>query len=474
MAQPLRPPCESARLAELGSGECPKAHRPFVLAAAILGSSMVFIDSSALSVAIPALRNDLDASPSDLNWIFNAYTLLLAAFTLIGGAAADRSGPKRIFLWGGAGFALASLACGLANTAETLIAARAVQGFFGALLTPASLAMIAAAYPEEERAAAIGTWAGASALTTAGGPVLGGWLVETLSWHWIFFINLPVGALALGAALTANLKHIRPTTKQSMDLPGAIMIALSLALMAFGLVALGEGGASRMEAGISLIASLIMLAGFVLRERSADAPMLPLSIFKSRAFSGINLATLVLYAALSTAFFGLPIFLADVRGWSATQIGLAFLPFTLSVGFLSGLFGKYSKTYGVRLTMVAGCGLVIVAFIMLAAFGGLPGWWPIYLPMLLAGLGFALIIPPLTATALSSAPQAFSGRASGVNNAASRVASMLGVALAAALLAAQVDWIWMFASAAVLTALAALIILASIRSTSANDAPGTF
>lgn len=470
MAQPLRPPCENARLSELTSGDCPKAQRPFVLAAAILGSSMVFIDGSALSVAIPTLRTDLSASPSDLNWIFNAYTLFLAAFTLIGGAAADRAGPKRIFLWGGIGFALASFVCGLANSADTLIAARAVQGFFGALLTPAALAMIAAAYPENERSAAIGAWAGASALTTAGGPVLGGWLVETLSWHWIFFINLPVGGLAIAAALYANLKAPISKTKQSMDLPGAIMIALALGLLAFGLVALGEGGASRLEAMLGLMASVLMLAGFIIRERTAKSPMLPLSIFSSRAFSGINLATLVLYAALSIAFFALPIFLADARGWSATEIGLAFLPFTLSVGFLSGIFGRYAEKLGSRMIILAGCALVIAAFAALAIFGGQAGWYPIYLPMLSAGLGFALIIPPLTATALSSAPDEFSGRASGVNNAASRVASMLGVALASALLAAQADWIWMFASATGLTALAALIVAVSIRSMSASPA----
>lgn len=466
MAQPLRPPCET-QSGPSGKGECPAKHRIYVLVAAILGSSMVFIDGSALSVAIPALRSDLDASPAELNWIFNAYTLLLAALTLIGGAAADRYGARRVFLAGVAGFALASLACALAGSTETLIAARAAQGFFGALMTPASLAMIAAAYPEEERGAAIGTWAGASALTTAGGPVLGGWLVEAFSWQAIFFINLPLGALALAVGLRADLKA--PRDKEgALDYAGAILVALALAALTFALVAFGEGAADPAEAVGALVAGLVLMSAFLWREHTAKTPMLPLEIFKSPAFAGVNLATLALYAALSIAFFALPIYLSDSRDWGATQIGLAFLPFTLGVGLLSRLFGNYAESWGLRRTMAGGIILAAIAFGLFAAT--LDGALGIYLPMGLAGLGFALIIPPLTATALSAAPDKLSGLASGVNNAAARTASMIGVALGAAFLAAGTQWPIVFAVAAALCALAALIVVVGLRSRSASPA----
>lgn len=466
MAQPLRPPCE-AESGPSSTGQCPEKHRIFVLVAAILGSSMVFIDGSALSVAIPALRADLDASAADLNWIFNAYTLLLAALTLIGGAAADRYGAKRVFLAGVAGFALASLACALADFTGTLIAARATQGFFGALMTPASLAMIAAAYPKEERGAAIGTWAGASALTTAGGPVLGGWLVEAFSWQAIFYINLPLGALALLAGLRADLKTA-PDTDSALDYAGAALAALALGTLTFALVAFGEGAADPLEAVIALAAGLALLAAFLWREHTAKAPMLPLQIFRSPVFAGVNLATLALYAALSIAFFALPIYLADDRGWGATQIGLAFLPFTLGVGMLSRLFGNYAEAWGLRRTMAGGIIFAAIAFALFSA--GIEGALGVYLPMAIAGLGFALIIPPLTTTALSAAPDDLSGLASGVNNAAARTASMIGVALGAAFLAAGTAWTIVFATAAAFCALAAAIVVMSLRSRSASPA----
>lgn len=472
MTHPLRPPCETKDEGRDGAASCPKGRRPFVLASAVLGSSMVFIDGSALSVAIPALRETLGADASDLNWIFNGYTLFLAAFILIGGAAGDRFGANRVYGMGVAGFAAASLACGLSATPETLILARAVQGLFGALLTPAALALIAAAYPKEERGGAIGIWAGASALTTAGGPVLGGWLVDAFGWQSVFFINLPLAAIALVVAIFAARGVGHRDTETRFDLPGAGLAALALGALAYGLVALGEGAGSVIGGIAALLASAALVAAFIWRERNTGHPMVPLSIFASPVFSGVNAATLVLYAALSMAFLLLPIEIAQARGWSAVEIGLAFLPFSLSVGLLSGFAGKLSSGLPQFLPMALGSALAAVGFVMLGVFADAAAWLAVYVPMGVTGIGFAIVIPTLTAVALSSAPDRFSGLASGVNNAAARVASMIGVALGSALLAADAV-AGGFYVAAGLAAASAGVVLVFVRSTSARTASHT-
>jgi len=397
---------------------------------------MVFIDGSALSVALPALRDGLGAGPEALNWIINAYVLALAALTLIGGAAADRFGRKRIFLIGAAGFALASILCGMARTPEALIAARGLQGVFGAMLAPASLAMITAAYPRAERAGAIGAWAGASALTTAGGPVVAGILVDGFHWSTVFFINAPIaaGACILAAGFSPET---RDETPRPFDLTGAGLIASSLALIAWGLVAVGEEGRSLGAAAPWLLGGAVLFAAFWRWETISSHPMAPPGLFAIPALFGANLFTLLAYAALGAALFALPLLLAEEREWSASAIGMAFLPFALAVGLLSRVTGGLAAQFGQGRMIGAGAVIAAAGFFGLGAVPtDAPAWLSVYMPMGVIGVGFAAFIPPLTDIAVSSAPDTLEGTASGVNNAVSRIAQMLGVAGAAAAFAA--------------------------------------
>lgn len=449
-------PCSEAELraGREAAGACPKPRRPFVLAASVLGSAMVFIDGSALSVALPALRDAIGAGPGELNWIVNAYTVMLAALMLVGGAAGDRFGRRAVFIAGAGGFALASILCGLARTPELLIAARAAQGLFGAMLAPASLALIAAAYPREERAGAIGVWAGASALTTAGGPVLGGVLVDQIHWSAIFFINVPIAAGAVALSLVSPETRDREDPRP-FDIAGAGLAAAALALIAFGLVGLGEGEAGIAAAAGALALGLALFAAFLVFEHRAGTPMVPLSLFRIRALSAANLFTLFAYFGLGATFFALPLLVSGTRGWSAGEIGLAFLPFTLAVGILSRALGGLAVRIGARQVMVAGAALAALGFAWLALFAGSAAWIGVYLPMGICGLGFAAFIPALTDTAVSSAPEGMEGVASGINNAVSRIASMLGVAAAAGFFAAGVPYLSYWAASALALAGAA-------------------
>ena len=406
---------------------------------------MAFIDGSALTVALPALRSDLGADISAVQWVLNGYVLALAAFVLIGGALADIYGKACILMIGCAAFAVASALCALSPTVEALVLARFAQGLSAALVAPASLALIGAVYPKSMRNRAIGAWASASALTTAGGPVLGGWLTENLGWEWIFWINPPLALLAVGFLLAAGLRDY-PAARR-FDLPGAALLAAALAAIAWALSAigpgegglgeggLGEGGAAPSLAGIAGagLAGIILLAGFWLWERRTDHPMTPPRLYGNRVFTGLNLATLWLYGGLSVMFFVLPFELTDRRGLSAVTTGLAFLPFTLCVGFLSAAFGGLADRLGPRVLLAAGaCGAAAAYGLMtvLRDAGFAAG---VLAPMTLLGLSFALIVSPLTAGVMSSVDAADEGLASGMNNAASRIAQLVGVALAAGL-----------------------------------------
>ncbi len=449
MSGPHDQPCAETSAPQItGDTPCPKEKRAFVLAASVLGSALVFIDATGLTVALPDLRDRLGAGPEALNWIVNAYVLVLAAATLAGGAAADRFGRKRIFVLGAAGFAIASVLCALAQDPSQLIAGRLLQGIFGAALAPASLAMLAAAYPGEDRAAAIGTWAGASALTTAAGPVLAGVLVDSFGWPSIFLINLPVAVAAVALALWFSPETKDDDAPRAFDVPGAILAAMALALIAWGLVGLGEGTGSTLTASVAFGAGLIVFAVFLWREHRAANPMVPLQLFAKPAFASANGFTLLAYMGLSAVMFVLPLVLVDERGWTASQIGLAFLPFTLAVGLLSRLFGQLGDQLGEGRTLMLGGGIAAVGFAMLGLFhaseNATLGVW---LPMGLLGLGFAAFIPTLTTVAVSSAGKAMEGVASGVNNAVARVAGMIGTAVAAALIAASLGSVSFFAAA---------------------------
>ncbi len=454
MTGPLHQPCAKTATPPLSDDTpCPKGKRAFVLAASVLGSALVFIDATGLTVALPDLRDRLGAGPEALNWIVNAYVLVLAAGTLAGGAAADRFGRKRLFVLSAAGFALASALCALAQDPAQLIAGRVLQGVFGAALAPASLAMLAAAYPGQDRAAAIGTWAGASALTTAAGPVIAGALVDSFGWPSIFLINLPVAVGAVTLAVWFSPETREEGATGSFDIPGAVLAALALALIAWGLVALGQSAGAGADGLAALAVGAVVFAGFLLREHQARSPMVPLQLFARPAFASANGFTLLAYAGLAAMMFVLPLSLADERGWSAAQIGLSFLPFTLAVGLLSRTFGGLGEKLGEGRTLMLGGAIAAGGFLMLGALhAGENAIIGVWIPMGLLGLGFAAFIPTLTTVAVSSAGAAMEGVASGVNNAVSRVASMIGTAAAAALIAASLGSLAFFAAAALAVA----------------------
>lgn len=420
----------------------PVWQRRTILAACILASSMAFIDGSALTVALPALRDDFGASLATVQWIVNAYILSLAAFVLIGGALADVYGKARMLTIGCAAFGVASAACALADTPAVLIAARFIQGLAAAIVAPASLALIGATYPKKDRGKAIGVWASASALTTAGGPVLGGWLTQVFGWPAIFWLNPPLALAAIGLLMAARAAdHPDP---RRFDVPGAVLLAAALGALAWGLSAIGPSEVDGAEAaGLTLsietigalLAGLALMGAYAWQERRSDHPMTPPRLFANQMLTGLNLATLLIYAGLSIMFFLLPFELIDRRDLSPTAAGLAFLPFTLSVGFLSAPLGGLADRYGLRLVLAAGSAAAAAAYLLLIVLRTASFSVGVLTPMAALGVAFAAMIGPLTAAVMSSVDDRDEGLASGMSNAASRIAQLVGVALAAGLAA---------------------------------------
>lgn len=471
MAAPLIEPCSRGVIAaepcprELGIEIAPPRRR-MVLAACVLASSMAFIDGSALTVALPRLKAELGADLAAVQWVVNGYVLALASLTLIGGALADTFGKARVLALGCLLFGLASAACALAPSVNWLIAARVVQGMAAAIVAPASLALIGATYPRDERNRAVGVWAAASALTTAGGPILGGWLTETLGWQFVFWINPPV-ALAAVALLAVYAPEDRREARR-FDITGAAILAVALAALAWALSQVGSSeahaAASASTPAIAGVAALglLGLVAFAWWERVSRHPMTPPRLAGNRPFVGLNLATLMIYASVSIMFFLLPFELVDRRGLSATDAGLVFLPFTLGVGLLSRSFGSLADTIGARTPLIAGPAAAGVAYIWMAL--GRDGTLALSVvgPVLLLGLAFAAIAAPLTATVLSSVEEADEGLASGINNAVSRVAQLGGVAVAAGAAAFTSGYEIGMAAAAATSAAGALVIAATL------------
>jgi len=434
MAGPHHLPCETPEAYKCRGG-VPQDTR-WVLPATILGSSMSFIDGSVVNVALPAIQRDLATGFGTLQWVFNGYMLSLASLILFGGAAGDRFGRRRIFIVGLLIFVAASVACGLATSPSWLVAARFTQGVGAALLTPTSLAIVGSSYSGDARGAALGTWAAAGALTAALGPPLGGWLVDTIGWRSIFFLNLPIGAAAFLLAL--RLPADQPVNQSTpLDQSGAVLAVVSLALLTFGLISLGERDLT--SGVVALVCAAPAIWIFVRREAHAPAPMMPLALFRERAFSGANALTLLLYAALGGALFVLPLVLMEVHGYSAAAAGASLLPFSVIIGLGSRRSGGLIHRFGARLPLVVGPTVAAAGFVSLALTGSNASYWSGFLPgLVIVSIGMTITIAPLTTTVFDSAPDEMSGTASGINNAAARAGSLVAIAALGLAVAATV------------------------------------
>jgi EmrB/QacA subfamily drug resistance transporter len=480
MAQPFVEPCASGIIraaARAPAAAMAPARRRMLLAACVLASAMVFIDGSALTVALPKLRAYFGADLASVQWVLNGYVLALASLTLVGGALADVYGKARILSISCLAFGIASAACALAPSVPWLIFARVVQGIAAAILAPTSLSLIGAIYPDDQRSRAISVWASASALTTAGGPVLGGWLTESAGWQWVFAINPPLALVAVGLIL-AYAPADRPQPRR-FDFVGAAILAFGLGALAWALSQVGRSdcaGATPcwvQHASVTVSAALAAaaLVGYAVWERRTDHPMTPPRLVANRLFVSLNVATLLLYSGLAIMFFLLSFDLLDRRHLSPTDAGLAFLPFTLGVGLLSRMFGAVADKLGPRPMLIAGSAGAALAYVAMALGASASVLVGVIAPMALLGVSLAVLVAPLTAAVLSSLPAADEGLASGVNNAVSRIAQLAGIALAAGVAPHPFGYEIGLAAAALASIAAALVVAAKMPPGPAGAAP---
>ncbi len=426
----VRAPCDEAAIrGRLAATPCAPGTGGWVLAATVLGSGMVFIDSSAVNVALPLMQRDLGASVTAMQWVIEIYMLFLGALILAGGALGDRLGRRRVFIWGVAIFALASVWCGLAPRVSPLIVARAVQGVGGALLVPGSLAIISASFDDASRGRAIGTWSGMTAITMAAGPVAGGWLAETFSWRWVFFLNIPFAVVVLAIAATRVPESRDESRPAGMDWLGAGLSVSGLGALVYGLVESSSLGWRHPLVAGSIAAGFVLLAIFARVEQRSPSPMMPLDLFGSRSFTGANVLTFLLYGALGGVLFYLPFNLIQLQGFSATEAGAALLPFILTVAILSRAAGALVPVVGARRLLVAGPLVTAAGFALAARPGAGAGYWTTFFPAFLAmGLGMATTVAPLVTVVMDAAGPDRVGAASGINNAVSRVAGLIVLA----------------------------------------------
>jgi EmrB/QacA subfamily drug resistance transporter len=406
----------------------------WVLFSTILASSMAFIDGSALNIALPSLQNDLAASGGELLWIVNAYALLLAALIIVAGSLGDHFGRKRVFMSGILIFTFASLLGGLAPTTLILIVARAVQGIGGALMVPGSLAIISAYFPASSRGKAIGIWSSFTTFTTIIGPILGGVFAEIGFWRGVFFINIPLAAAALyGLYFHVPESRDEEVVAKPLDIWGSILITLALAGITYGFIEAPSRGWENPLIMVSLLGGLLCLGIFVIRQRTAEFPMIPLSLFQSRTFTGTNVMTLFLYGALSGALFFVPLNLVQIQGYSQDVTGLALLPFALLLALMSRWAGGLIDRYGPRLPLSFGPAITGMGFLALSFPGltnGAEDYWTSFFPgIFLIGVGMGITVAPLTTAVMGSVSQNRAGIASGVNNAVARSAGVLAIAI---------------------------------------------
>ncbi len=415
-------------MAEAGGLRMGTAAGRWVLATTVLGSGIVMIDGTVVNVALAQIGQDLDAGFSALQWTVNAYTLTLASLILLGGSLGDHFGRKRVFLIGVAWFALASLACGLAPNATVLIAARALQGVGGALLTPGSLALISASFHGPDRAAAVGAWSGLGGIAGAIGPFLGGWLVEW-TWRAVFLINIPLAALVIVVAVRHVPESRDPDSAPGLDVSGTALCALGLGLVTWGLTTLGATGVNAL--GLSTTAAgVVALIAFWLVERRSRHPLVPPALFANPVFRAANAATLLIYGPLSVVFLVLVLQLQIVAGFSPVAAGTALLPLTVIMLLFSARVGRLAGRIGPRIPMTVGPLVAACGLLLLLRVGPDASWLTDVLPaMVVFGAGMTLTVSPLTATVLDAAPDRFAGSASGVNNAVARAAGLLAVAI---------------------------------------------
>jgi EmrB/QacA subfamily drug resistance transporter len=408
----------------------------WTLAAVSFGLFMIMLDNTVVNVALPSIQEDLGATLSQLQWIVTGYALTFAALMLIGGKLADAYGRRLIFVIGIVIFTLASLWCGLSDTSEMLIVARIVQGAGAALMNPATLSIIAATFPPRQRGAAIGIWAGVSALALAIGPLVGGLLTEHLSWHWIFFINVPVGVVAIAASFLL-ITESKDETHESLDLPGLGTSALGLFALTYGLIEANSYGWTSARIVGSFAVAVISLVSFVLIERRRRFPMLDLTLFRSGTYTGANVSMLLVALSMFGVFFFVSLYMQNVLGYSAVQAGAAFLPMTVLIILIAPIAGRASDRFGSRWLMTIGMVLLGVQLLYFSQLSTTSDFWNLLPGFILGGFGMAMAMTPTAAAATRAVPVHKSGVGSAVLNAMRQVGGSVGIALMGAIVADQ-------------------------------------